>query len=151
MPPCDYTRGFELSGSIRHDCRHAHAYRAGCQPRLFIARWTAGEGGQERANYAPFLSELCDALEVRRPDPASHDTELNAYVFERAVIFREPDGSPRADASTFISAAPLSLRRSRAAGRGNRKSCKAASLIPSPKRPPRSAGAPPRAHGMFSC
>jgi hypothetical protein len=60
----------------------------------FIARWTAGEGGQERANYAPFLSELCDALEVRRPDPASHDTELNAYVFERAVIFREPDGSP---------------------------------------------------------
>ncbi|MDQ6867877.1 MAG: class I SAM-dependent DNA methyltransferase [Pseudomonadota bacterium] len=59
----------------------------------FIARWTAGDGGQERANYAPFLSELCDALEVQRPDPASHDTALNAYVFERAVIFREPDGS----------------------------------------------------------
>jgi hypothetical protein len=59
----------------------------------FIARWTAGDGGQERANYAPFLSELCDTLEVRRPDPASHDTALNAYVFERAVIFREPDGS----------------------------------------------------------
>ena len=59
----------------------------------FIARWTSGDGGQERANYAPFLSELCDALEVRRPDPASHDTELNAYVFERAVIFRESDGS----------------------------------------------------------
>ena len=59
----------------------------------FIARWTAGDGGQERANYAPFLSELCDALEARRPDPASHDTALNAYVFERAVIFREPDGS----------------------------------------------------------
>ena len=60
---------------------------------FFIARWTAGDGGQERANYAPFLSELCDALEVRRPDPASHDTALNAYVFERAVTFREPDGS----------------------------------------------------------
>jgi hypothetical protein len=59
----------------------------------FISRWTTGGGGQERANYAPFLSELCDALEVPRPDPASHDTALNAYVFERAVTFREPDGS----------------------------------------------------------
>ncbi|MCI0737213.1 MAG: class I SAM-dependent DNA methyltransferase, partial [Beijerinckiaceae bacterium] len=59
----------------------------------FIARWTSGGGGQERANYAPFLSELCDVLDVKRPDPASHDTALNAYVFERAVTFRQPDGS----------------------------------------------------------
>jgi len=40
-----------------------------------------------------FLSELCDALEVPRPDQASHDAALNAYAFERAVTFREPDGS----------------------------------------------------------
>jgi restriction-modification enzyme MmeI-like protein len=59
----------------------------------FIARWTSGEGGQERANYQLFLSELCDALEVPRPDQASHDAALNAYAFERAVTFREPDGS----------------------------------------------------------
>lgn len=59
----------------------------------FIARWTVGEGGQERANYQLFLSELCDALEVPRPDQASHDAALNAYAFERAVTFREPDGS----------------------------------------------------------
>ncbi|MGQ0444330.1 MAG: class I SAM-dependent DNA methyltransferase [Beijerinckiaceae bacterium] len=59
----------------------------------FIARWTSGEGGQERANYAVFLSELCDVLDVPRPDPASHDAHLNAYAFERAVTFREPDGS----------------------------------------------------------
>ncbi|MGH6851247.1 MAG: type IIL restriction-modification enzyme MmeI, partial [Methylocella sp.] len=59
----------------------------------FIARWTSGEGGQERANYQLFLSELCDALEVPRPDAASHDAHLNAYAFERAVNFREPDGS----------------------------------------------------------
>jgi hypothetical protein len=59
----------------------------------FIARWTTGEDGQERANYAMFLSELCDALEVPRPDQASHDASLNAYAFERAVTFREPDGS----------------------------------------------------------
>jgi hypothetical protein len=59
----------------------------------FIARWTAGEGGQERANYQLFLSELCDALEVQRPEQASHDAALNTYAFERAVTFREPDGS----------------------------------------------------------
>jgi type I restriction-modification system DNA methylase subunit len=60
----------------------------------FIARWTAGEGGQERANYQMmFLSELCDALDVPRPDQASHDAALNAYAFERAVTFREPEGS----------------------------------------------------------
>jgi hypothetical protein len=40
-----------------------------------------------------FLSELCDVLEVSRPDQASHDAALNAYAFERAVTFREADGS----------------------------------------------------------
>jgi hypothetical protein len=59
----------------------------------FIARWTTGDGGQERANYALFLSELCDVLGVPRPDQASHDARSNAYAFERGVIFREPDGS----------------------------------------------------------
>src|SRR5262245_30947693 len=64
-------------------------------PNVFIGRWTAGEGGQERANYASFLSELCDVLKVPRPDPASHDAARNAYAFERAVTFHEPDGSTR--------------------------------------------------------
>jgi hypothetical protein len=59
----------------------------------FIARWTSGEGGQERANYALFLTELCDVLEVPRPDQASADAHLNVYAFERAVTFREADGS----------------------------------------------------------
>jgi hypothetical protein len=30
----------------------------------FIARWQGREGGQERANYALFLTELCDVLGV---------------------------------------------------------------------------------------
>ncbi|HEY9212761.1 MAG TPA: type IIL restriction-modification enzyme MmeI, partial [Ancylobacter sp.] len=59
----------------------------------FIGRWTAREGGQERANYALFLAELCQLIGVDPPEPAGHATELNAYVFERAVTFREPDGS----------------------------------------------------------
>jgi hypothetical protein len=51
----------------------------------FILRWQGREGGQERANYALFLSELCDVLGVSRPDPASASTEENDYVFERLV------------------------------------------------------------------
>jgi hypothetical protein len=62
----------------------------------FIARWSGGEGGQERANYALFLSELCDLIGAPRPDQASHDASANAYTFERAVTFREPDGSKSA-------------------------------------------------------
>ena len=37
----------------------------------FIARWQAREGGQERANYAMFLTELCVVLGLSPPDPAS--------------------------------------------------------------------------------
>jgi restriction-modification enzyme MmeI-like protein len=59
----------------------------------FIARWTAREGGAERANYALFLVELCDLIGVRRPDPAGQETERNEYVFERAVRFRHDDGT----------------------------------------------------------
>lgn len=59
----------------------------------FIARWQGQTGGQERANYAMFLPELCDVLGVPRPAPASFDTEHNDYVFERAV--RRPAGDTR--------------------------------------------------------
>ena len=58
----------------------------------FIARWQGREGGQERANYALFLSELCDAIAVGRPDPASASTEANDYVFERIVHDPDIDG-----------------------------------------------------------
>jgi len=51
----------------------------------FITRWTAREGGAERANYQMFLSELCDVLGVPRPEPAGAERDLNDYVFERAV------------------------------------------------------------------
>ena len=58
----------------------------------FITRWTAREGGAERANYQGFLIELCDVLGVPRPDPAGAQRELNDYVFERAVLPRESEG-----------------------------------------------------------
>ena len=36
----------------------------------FIAKWQGQEGGQERANYALFLTELCDVLDETHPDVA---------------------------------------------------------------------------------
>ena len=58
----------------------------------FFRRWEAS-GAAERANYSMFLNELCDLLDVPRPDPAGPDDEKNAYVFECAVPFPNPDGS----------------------------------------------------------
>ena len=55
----------------------------------FITRWSAARGGAERANYQMFLTELCEALGLPRPDPASDDTRTNDYVFERVVRRRE--------------------------------------------------------------
>ncbi len=59
---------------------------------VFLDRWSGKEGGQERANYGLFLSELCDVLGVPRPDP-SGDPETNDYVLERVVKERGRDGS----------------------------------------------------------
>jgi hypothetical protein len=46
----------------------------------FIKRWQGQEGGQERANYALFLTELCGLLGLGQPDPASAAHESNDYV-----------------------------------------------------------------------
>jgi hypothetical protein len=59
----------------------------------FIARWTAREGGAERANYQMFLSELCDVIGVKRPEPSGQERERNDYVFERAVRPRDSDNT----------------------------------------------------------
>lgn len=58
----------------------------------FIARWQGQEGGQERANYALFLTELCDLLGVEHPQPAGATHERNDYVFERVVTRHKDDG-----------------------------------------------------------
>ncbi len=57
---------------------------------VFIARWD-GTGMAERANYIPFLSELCDVLGVDRPDAATGSG--GSYRFERGVDHLEHDGS----------------------------------------------------------
>ena len=58
----------------------------------FITRWKRSSAS-ERANYALFLSELCDLIEVPRPDPSTSDEDANTYVIDKAVVFREIDGS----------------------------------------------------------
>ncbi|MCA9443538.1 MAG: class I SAM-dependent DNA methyltransferase, partial [Candidatus Omnitrophica bacterium] len=58
----------------------------------FVERWKAS-GGAERANYALFLSELCDVIGVSPPDPTKEVEEENAYVFEKSVTFHHGDGS----------------------------------------------------------
>jgi len=59
----------------------------------FIRRWQGREGGQERANYALFLTELCSALGLDPPEPASATAEANDYVFERVVREIGRDGA----------------------------------------------------------
>ena len=58
----------------------------------FITRWKRSSAS-ERANYALFLSELCDLIEVPRPDPSTSDGDANTYVIDKAVVFKELDGS----------------------------------------------------------
>jgi hypothetical protein len=59
----------------------------------FISRWTAREGGAERANYQMFLTELCTILEVPHPDPSGGNYKYNDYAFERAVRPRDSDAT----------------------------------------------------------
>jgi hypothetical protein len=70
----------------------------------FIDRWTAS-GGAERANYALFLSELCDLLEIPRPNPTRPEDVENDYVFERRAVFINPTAANPSAASTSSSAA----------------------------------------------
>ena len=58
----------------------------------FIARWEKS-GGAELANFQTFANELCDLLDLPRPEPSQERNELNDYVFERRVDFKHDDGS----------------------------------------------------------
>ena len=84
------------------------------QAETFIDRWQKSEGS-ERGNYQTFLSELCDLLEVPRPDPAVADDADNAYVFDRTVTSHDGKGVPPPASSTSTSATASSWRPSRAA------------------------------------
>ncbi len=79
----------------------------------FITRWQGREGGQERANYVLFLTELCTALGLPQPDPAG--AQLGAQRL-RLRACRDAGGSRRlrvlSRGSTFTGAGASSSRRS---------------------------------------
>ena len=50
----------------------------------FINRWS-GSGGRERPNAIPFLSELCEVLDVEKPKPAVASSVNDDYCFERPI------------------------------------------------------------------
>ena len=64
-------------------------------PEAFVERWKAS-GGSERANYQLFLTELCDLLDVPRPD-VSTSAGAGKYVFDREVreVFSDGRSTPR--------------------------------------------------------
>ena len=61
------------------------------QVEAFISRWEPS-GGAERSNYALFLSELCDILDVDRPEPSTTTNADNAYVIDRAFTHTDKTG-----------------------------------------------------------
>lgn len=58
----------------------------------FITKWKAS-GGAEMANSQSFLGELCDLLDVPRPDPTHAAEDDNTYVFEKHVKLPNGDGT----------------------------------------------------------
>lgn len=58
----------------------------------FLAKWVVADG-TERSNAQLFLTELCELLELPKPEPAKSDSDNNAYVFERRVLIAKHDGS----------------------------------------------------------
>lgn len=50
----------------------------------FTAKWAAS-GAAERANKDAYLLELCELLDVPRPDPTTGDDEKDTYVFEKSA------------------------------------------------------------------
>lgn len=61
-------------------------------PQSFLERWRAS-GAAEQANSQLFLGELCDLLDVPRPEPTRQNDADNVYVFEKVVEINNGDGT----------------------------------------------------------
>ena len=70
---------------------------------VFVTKWAAACAA-ERANKDSFLNELCDVLEVPRPNPTSGDADKNTYVFERDAKLVHEDGLHRSTGSRSVQA-----------------------------------------------
>jgi hypothetical protein len=64
-----------------------------------IAKWEPLAGGAEKANFAPFIYDLIDALDLPKPEPAQAG-KLGRYQFEGPIpkaSFRNPENKGSAD------------------------------------------------------
>ena len=84
MTPVSTARSLRAAGRV------TYVGRSNPQVHRTLERSAAAE----RANYQLFLIELCDVLDVPRPDPATGDQERDAYVFERPVRSATRTGRP---------------------------------------------------------
>jgi len=66
-----------------HEAENAHA---------FVNKWQTADGS-ERSNYQLFITELCELLNLPKPEPSRQDSADNAYTFERHVKMNLGDGS----------------------------------------------------------
>src|SRR5438046_2527395 len=55
----------------------------------FIARWK-DSGAAERANKDSFLNDLCDSLQVERPNPTTGDIDRDTAADTLRTIFTQP-------------------------------------------------------------
>jgi len=91
---------------------------------VFIARRSASAAA-ERANKDMFPTELCDALAVERPEPATGEGERDQYVFEKGALLLK-DGQRTTTGHVDLYKAGCQVRsRGRAAPLSNRfsKAC----------------------------
>jgi len=57
----------------------------------FLTRWSVSQAS-ERANKDSLLNELCDVLQVPRPDATTGDRARDLYVFEGDVVTVQDGG-----------------------------------------------------------
>jgi SAM-dependent methyltransferase len=100
----------------------------------FLTRWSSSSAA-ERANYQLFLSELCDLLEVPRPEPTVAREEDNAYVFEKAVTFHHPDGSSSSGRIDLYRRGCFVLEAKQGSGTDEAEAAPPAALAPKGKAP----------------
>lgn len=58
----------------------------------FVARWK-GSDGSERSNFQNFMRDLCDLLQLPRPEPGQKDHQQNEYIFERFIAPQRADST----------------------------------------------------------
>jgi hypothetical protein len=60
--------------------------------QAFVDKWSRS-GGSERANKDSFLNDLCQALGLPQPDPATGDNDRDRYVFEKDSLMPHEGGA----------------------------------------------------------